>query len=97
MPRAGVGFSAALDPKEAALEAAEAAGAQCGAPSVAIAFAAGAHGPELGALLDTLGGALGTRALVGATGQGVVGAGRESQGESGLAVLALEGIETATR
>jgi len=94
MLSAGVGFSIATDPKQAAIAAAEAAIATCASPSAALAFVSGDYGADLGLLLDALRGALGTRAVVGATAQGVVGAGREVEGTQGVSVLAIDGLDS---
>jgi small ligand-binding sensory domain FIST len=68
--------------------------ATCASPDAALAFVTGRHGRELGPLLDVLQGTLGTRAIVGATAHGVVGAGQEVEASTAVSVLALEGLDT---
>lgn len=83
----------AADPTRAAEEAAAAALATCDAPDAALVFTTGPHGPSLAPLLAALRGSLGTRAIVGASSHGVVGAGREVEASPALSVLALQGFD----
>jgi len=93
MVRAGVGVSTHPEPRAAAAEAAAAAREGAGRPQAALLFATPAHGPAMGPLLDAAAVELGTRALVGASAHGVLGAGREQEGGHAVAILALEGLD----
>jgi len=75
-------------------EAAESVLADGLRPDAAFLFAGAEHAGELDDLLDTAVATLGTEAVVGATGHGVLGAGREIEGSAGVAILALSGCES---
>ena len=77
--------------EEAAAAALESAG--CAAFDAALLFATPHHASGLRALLDAAAKLLGTASVVGATGLGVLGAGREHEGVPALAVLGLADLE----
>jgi small ligand-binding sensory domain FIST len=93
MIRAGVGVSSAAGPRAAAEEAVAGALAAAGRADAALLFATPGYGTELGALLEAAIAGLGTRAVVGATAHGVIGAGLEYEGGKALSVLAISGLE----
>jgi len=91
--RAGVGISAAASLREAVEAAAEAALADDLAPDSAFLFVGGNLAGDLRELLDVAIGCLGTEAIVGATGAGVLAAGREIENENAVAILVQAGLE----
>jgi len=92
--RAGAGISGAEDPLEAAREASRAALASAGLEraEAALLFAGAHHGPSAAELVAAAADVLGADP-VGATGQGVLGAGEGLESGPGVAVLALAGAE----
>jgi small ligand-binding sensory domain FIST len=96
MLRAGAGISTSPNARSAGEEAAQAALEGCGKADSALLFAAPGYGRELPALLDAAISTLGTEAVVGATAHGVLGRGREFENGSGVAVLAVSGMEAET-
>jgi small ligand-binding sensory domain FIST len=93
MLRAGVGVSTDPDPRIAAEQAVQRAVTRIGRAEAALLFATTAHRPGMAELLDTAMAGLGTRAVVGATAHGVIGAGLEHEGGAAVSVLALSGLE----
>jgi small ligand-binding sensory domain FIST len=93
MLRAGVGVSSASEPRAAAEEAVAGALATAGRADAALLFATPGYEGGLKALLEAAIGGLGTRAVVGATAHGVIGAGLEYEGGKALTVLAIAGLE----
>lgn len=93
MLRAGAGISSDPAPRVAAEQAAGRALAGVGRADAALLFATPAHRPQMAPLLDTAMACLGTRAVVGATAHGVIGAGQEFEGGAAVSVLALSGLE----
>jgi small ligand-binding sensory domain FIST len=92
--RAGVGLSLQGDPRAAAEEAAAAALAGAGGRAdAALLFATPGHAEQMPALLEAAVGALGCRALVGASAHGVLAGGFECEGGTALAMLAVRGLE----
>jgi small ligand-binding sensory domain FIST len=92
--RAGAGISIAVSAREAIESAAEAALAGGLQPDSALVFATAGFAGDASELLDTAAGCLGTEAIVGATGTGVLAAGREAENENAVAILAQAGLET---
>ena len=88
--RAGAGISTHHDPLEAGVEAARAAAAGLeGAPAdLAIVFASGSHLAAPEAMLEGVHGVLAPSSLVGCGAGGVLGAGRELESGTGVAVWA---------
>ena len=77
-------------------ELAQAVTSTCSRPDAVLVFASEGgelESLDLESLMGSLAAELGTSALVGASAQGVVGAGREVQGGPGVAVLAFEGLD----
>jgi small ligand-binding sensory domain FIST len=93
MLRAGVGVSSDPNPRAAAEQAVQRAATGVGRADAALLFATPAHRSQMAALLDAAMAGLGTRAVVGATAHGVIGAGLEHEGGSAVSVLALSGLE----
>jgi small ligand-binding sensory domain FIST len=93
MLRAGVGVSSDPDPRSAAEQAVGGALAGVERAEAALLFATPAHRSQMAPLLDAAMAGLGTRALVGATAHGVIGAGLEFEGGSAVSLLALSGLE----
>ncbi|MEE9608649.1 MAG: FIST N-terminal domain-containing protein [Myxococcota bacterium] len=94
MPSAGVGISSGLDARSAAEQAAGAALAGAGGRAdAALLFATPAYAATMPELLDAAVETLGTEAVVGASGHGVVGSGAEHEGGACVAVLAQSGLE----
>jgi len=93
MLRAGAGISTSPDPRIAGEAAAEAALERCGTADSALLFATPGYGAGLPALLDAAVSTLGTEVVVGASAQGVLGRGTESENGAGVAVLAVGGLE----
>jgi small ligand-binding sensory domain FIST len=93
--RVGAGISAGLRPRESAAEAARSAaqGLGPGEVDLAVVFASGAHLDEPEAMLAAIEAELSPAALVGCGAGGVLGAGRELESGTGVAVwaAALEG------
>jgi small ligand-binding sensory domain FIST len=98
--RIGCGLSSLSDPRLGALEAAAAADAQLGAEraDLVVVFAAGGHLAEPGASLEAVHEMLVPDALIGCGAGGVLGAGRELEDGTGIAVwaAALDGGEAST-
>ncbi len=92
MIRAGAGLSTASDPIRAVREAAEQALARSGPPEAALLFAGPGSG-DLEAQLREACDCLGTTAVVGASAQGVLAAGRECEGAPAVSLLAVAGVE----
>jgi small ligand-binding sensory domain FIST len=88
---AGTGLSDAADAARAARDAAGAALEQSGAPRAdwGLVFATMAHRPYFATILARVQETLGTEALAGCSGAGVIGAGAEIEGGPGVAVLAV--------
>jgi len=93
MLRAGVGVSSDPNPRAAAEQAVRRATAGAGRADAALLFATPTHRSQMAPLLDAAMAGLGTRAVVGATAHGVIGAGLEYEGGSAVSVLALSGLE----
>jgi len=91
--RAGAGISAARSARAAAEEAVEAALAGALRADSALLFVGAGFGDELPELLDAAIACLGTEAVVGAMGHGVLGCGREIEDAAAVAVLAQSGLE----
>jgi small ligand-binding sensory domain FIST len=91
--RAGAGISTALSAREAVETAAEAALADGLEPDSALLFADARFGEELPELLDAAIGCLGTDEIVGASGTGVLAAGREHEYGNAVAILAQSGLD----
>jgi small ligand-binding sensory domain FIST len=91
--RAGVGISTASSARTAAEEAVEAALVGGLRADSALLFAGAGYGDELPELLDAAIAGLGTEAVVGATGHGVLGCGREIEAAAAVAVVAQSGLE----
>jgi small ligand-binding sensory domain FIST len=95
MMRAGCGISLHRDGETAAREAAAVALARAGVEraEAALLFATPHYGDDPTPLLRAAVHCLGTEAVVGASANGVLADGRVVEGEPGLAVLALTGVE----
>lgn len=93
MLRAGVGISTLPEPGRAAEAAAAEALAGAGRCDAALLWTGPGFGAALPALLDTAVGALGSRAVVGATAHGILAPDREHVGEAAVVVLAVSGLE----
>lgn len=93
MMRAGVGLSSHPDPAQAVEEAGSAALSGAGSADVALLFATPGHAAAMPQLLASAHDCLGTRRVVGATAHGVIGAGHELEGGSGLALAAFAGLD----
>ena len=91
--RAGAGISAAATVREAVEAAAEAALADGLEPDSALLFVGGSFTTDLPELLDVAVGCLATEAIAGAAGTGVLAAGRETENENAVAILAQAGLE----
>lgn len=91
---AGVGISRQLHVQAAVEEAARAALEPIDTADTALLFAAPGAADELPGMLDAAVACLGTDRIVGATAHGVLGSGQEIEQESGLAILALAGVES---
>ncbi len=91
--RAGAGISTAVSVREAVEAAAEAALADGLQPDSALLFVGAGVANEIPELLDAAVGCLGTEAIVGASGTGVLAAGREIENENAVAILAQAGLE----
>jgi len=89
MIRAGVGYSVAVNPRTAAIEATESALGQAGLRSAdaAICFASSKHGGAFPLLVRTVGETAGTEEVAGCGSTGVIANGREI--ESGPAVVVV--------
>jgi len=92
--RAAAGISALTDARAAVEEAAETALTGGLRPDSAFLFAGARHAEALEDLLDAAVVALGTEAVVGATGHGVLACGREIEASAGVAILAQSGCES---
>jgi small ligand-binding sensory domain FIST len=79
--------------REAVEAAAEAALADGLEPDSALLFVGGSFTSDLPELLDVAVGCLGTEAIVGAAGTGVLATGREIENENAVAILAQAGLE----
>ncbi|MBW2667929.1 MAG: FIST C-terminal domain-containing protein [Deltaproteobacteria bacterium] len=79
--------------REAVEAAAEAALADGLRPDSALLFVGASFARDIPELLDVAIGCLGTEAIVGATGTGVLAAGREIENENAVAILAQAGLE----
>lgn len=93
---AGSGISSLSEARAAAREAAEGALsglAGTGPADAALLFAGPGHAAEASRLLEGAAEVLGTRCLVGGLAHGVIGAGQEDEGDSGVSVLAVSGLE----
>jgi small ligand-binding sensory domain FIST len=90
--RAGAALARDEDPARAAAEAAERAAEAVGATDAALVFAAG-HGPETTRVAAAAAEALGTRAIAGAAGHGVLAGLEEEEERPAVAILALAGLE----
>ena len=100
MIRAGVGFSSAPNPRNAASEATHAALAQAGLRSAtgALCFATPAYGAAYPMILSTVASEANTRDVVGCSGMGVIAGEKEVESGNALAVLVFGGDEiSATR
>jgi len=100
MIRAGVGFSAAPNPRNAAAEATAAALAQAGLHSAtgALCFVTPAYGAAYPMILRTIASEANTREVVGCSGMGVIAGEKEVESGNALAVLVFGGDEIhATR
>jgi small ligand-binding sensory domain FIST len=84
--RAGAGISTAVSVREAVEAAAEAALADGLQPDSALLFVGGGFASDIAELLDAAVGCLGTEAIVGASGTGVLAAGREIEKENAVAI-----------
>lgn len=102
---AGSGISSLPDARAAAREASEAALSGLGGPGspagagradAALVFAGPGHAAQASRLLEGAAEVLGTRCLVGGLAHGVIGAGQEDEGASGVSVLAVAGLEAAS-
>ncbi|MFQ5417311.1 MAG: FIST N-terminal domain-containing protein [Myxococcota bacterium] len=91
--RAWVGISTREEPAEAAEEAIAAALDGGLRADAALLFAGPGYGERLPALIEAAGGLLGDAPAIGATANGVLGAGTEVEGAPAVAVLAIEGCE----
>jgi len=91
--RAGSGIATAASVREAVEAAAEGALAGGLRPDSALLFVAGGFTSDLPELLDTAVACLGTDAIVGAAGTGVLAAGREVENENAVAILAQAGLD----
>jgi len=100
MIRAGVGFSSAPNPRNAASEATAAALAQAGLHSAtgALCFVTPAYGAAYPMILRTVASEANTRDVVGCSGMGVIAGEKEVESGNALAVLVFGGDEIhATR
>lgn len=93
MTRCGVGLSKQKDPGQAVEEAVATALSGSGSADVAFLFATPDHADQMPRILEAACLGLGTKQLVGATAHGVLGAGEEVEGDQGLVVAALSGIQ----
>lgn len=93
MIRAGAGYSVALNPRAAAIEATQSALRQAGLRSAdaAICFASSRHGGAFPLLVRTVGETAGTGEVTGCGSIGVIAGGREIESGPGVAVLVLSG------
>jgi small ligand-binding sensory domain FIST len=91
--RAGVGIATLPEPERAAEAAAAQALAGAGRCDAAILWTGPGFGEALPSLLDTAVGALGSRAVVGATAHGILAPDREQLAEAAVLVLAISGLE----
>jgi small ligand-binding sensory domain FIST len=92
MTRAGVGLSKRIDPVQAVEEAVALALSGSGRCDAALLFATPGHAAEMPRVLDAAAEGLSTKAVVGATAHGVIGAGEELEGGHGLVIAAFSGI-----
>jgi len=100
MIRAGVGFSTAANPRNAAAEATAAALAQAGLRTAtgALCFATPSYGAAYPMILRTVASEANIREVVGCSGMGVIAGEREIESGNALAVLVFGGDELhATR
>ena len=100
MIRAGVGFSSAPNPRNAAAQATAAALAQAGLRSAtgALCFVTPAYGAAYPMILRTVASEANTREVVGCSGMGVIAGEKEVESGNALAVLVFGGDEIqATR
>lgn len=97
MIRAGAGYSVALNPRTAALEATQAALQQAGlrTASAAFCFASTRHGGAYPLLVRTIGELAGTPNVVGCGTIGAIANGRECESGPSVAVLAFSSEEIA--
>ncbi len=86
-------MSTAVDARQAGAEAAKRALEGSGRADAALVFVGPGYGDDLPLILDAAVAELGTEVLAGATAHGVLAAGRESEGEAAVAVLAFQGLE----
>ena len=93
MIEAGVGISSHADAAAAGAEAAGLALAAAPEATAALVFAGPGYGDDIPLLLDAATATLRTEAVAGASAHGVLGAGREHEGEPAVAVLAVSGLE----
>jgi small ligand-binding sensory domain FIST len=96
MIRAGVGYSAARNPRNAAAEATAAALAQAGISRAtgALCFATAAYGAAYPMILRTIASEAGTREVAGCSSMGVIAGETEIESGPALAVLVFGGDET---
>jgi small ligand-binding sensory domain FIST len=89
MIRAGVGYSVAVNPRTAAIEATESALGQAGLRRAdgAICFASSKHGGAFPLLVRTVGETAGTEEIAGCGSTGVIANGREIESGPGVAVV----------
>ncbi len=93
MIRAGAGYSVALNPRTAAVEATQAALRQAGlrAADAAICFASSRHGGAFPLLIRSVGEAAGTAEVAGCGSIGVIAGGREIESGPAVGVLVFGG------
>jgi small ligand-binding sensory domain FIST len=93
MIRAGAGYSVAVNPRTAALEATQSALRQAGlrTADAAICFASSNHGGAFPLLVRTVGETAGTGEVTGCGSIGVIAGGREIESGPGVAVLVFGG------
>ncbi len=96
MIRAGVGYSTARNPRNAAAEATAAALAQAGISRAtgALCFATAAYGAAYPMILRTIASEAGTREVAGCSSMGVIAGETETESGHALAVLAFGGGES---
>jgi small ligand-binding sensory domain FIST len=93
MIEAGVGISSQADAAAAGAQAAGLALEAAPEATAALVFAGPGYGDDIPLLLDAAAATLRTEVLAGASTHGVLGAGREHEGEPAVAVLAVSGLE----
>jgi len=93
---AGAGFSNQRDAEAAAREAAAQASAAAGGADAALLFAGPDHRGAARKLVAAACAELGTSRVAGGLAHGVIGAGQEQEGGSGVSVLAVRGLDAQT-